>query len=121
MDVKGTNNRNDLIQNYSLEGISCSDILQLLANFCRCSVQLLRNTLLLGWVESIELFTEVSVNDILERIVTAAVGEMVSATQRRIFSSHVHLQVLEEVVVLHAGEGDQHAHTATESSVHQAV
>ena len=33
----------------------------------------------------------------------------------------MHLQVLEEVVVLHGGEGDEHPDTAGESCVDQAV
>ena len=47
--------------------------------------------------------------------------EVLTLPERRVLSSEVHLEVLEEVVVLHGGEGDEHANTARESCVDQTV
>ena len=44
--------------------------------------------------------------------VSVPVTEMVPAAEGRVLSAHVHLQVLEEVVVLVAWEGDQHTNRA---------
>ena len=45
----------------------------------------------------------------------------VPATHGWIFSSHVHLQMLEKVMVLIAGEGHHHPHCAGQGGVHQRV
>ena len=45
----------------------------------------------------------------------------IPATHGWIFPSHVHLQMLEEVVVLIAGEGHHHPHCARQCGVHQGV
>ena len=62
--------------------------------------------------QRVELFAEISVNGILDRVVGGPVAHVISPTQRKILSSVVHLEVLEEVVVLHGGEGDEHADTS---------
>ena len=46
---------------------------------------------------------------------------MIPAAQRRILAPHVHLQMLEKVVVLVGREGHQHAHRAGQAGVHQRV
>ena len=49
----------------SLEGIACSDVLQLLGHLRGRLVQLLRHALLLVGVHAVELLTQVSVDHVL--------------------------------------------------------
>jgi hypothetical protein len=46
---------------------------------------------------------------------------MISACHGRVFCPHVHLQMLEEVVVLARSERDQHSDGARQRRVHQGV
>ena len=71
--------------------------------------------------QRVELFAEISVNNILDGVIGGSVAQVISPAERRVLSSEVHLEVLEEVVVLHGGEGDEHADTTRESCVDQAV
>ena len=47
-------------------------------------------------------------------------GDMVPATDGRVFGTHVHLEAHEELMVLPRGEGHQHPHGAAQGRVHQA-
>ena len=46
---------------------------------------------------------------------------MIPATHGWILPSHVHLEMLEEVMVLIAGEGHHHPHCTRQGSVHQRI
>lgn len=87
-----------------LEGIACSDIFQFLRHFWRCAVQFLRDTLLLMWVHGVELLTKVSIDHILYWKIVRAEAEVITTTQRGKLRAHVHLQVLEEVMILMRSE-----------------
>lgn len=50
----------------SLEGIACSDVFQFLRHLWRSAVQLLGHALLLMGVHRVELFTQISIDHILE-------------------------------------------------------
>lgn len=52
-------------QQNSLKGVASANVLQLLGDLRRCSVQLLRHTLLLVGVHAVELLAQISVNHIL--------------------------------------------------------
>lgn len=46
---------------------------------------------------------------------------MLAAAQGRILGPHVHLEVLEEVLVFVRGEGDEHADRAAHGGVHETL
>lgn len=96
----------------SLEGIACSDVFQLLGHLWRSAVQLLSHALLLMGVHRVKLFTQVSIDHILHREIVGTEAEVISATQRRKLRAHVHLQVLEEIMILVRSEGHKYADAA---------
>jgi hypothetical protein len=57
----------------------------------------------------------------LDRVVVRAEREVVPAAERRILRAHMHLEVLEEVLVLVRRERHKHAHRAGQSRVDQRL
>lgn len=96
--------------NARLKGISRSNILQLLGDLGRSSVELLGNALLFGALQVIVLLAIVAIDDTLDGEIVGAIAQMITPSQWRILGSHVHLQILEEVVVFVRSERHEHAH-----------
>ncbi len=103
------------------ECISGSDVFQFLGNFCWRPVKFFGNALLLDRFQIVELLTQVSVEDVFDGVVVGPKGKMVPACQRRVFSTKMHLQVLEEVVILMGSERHQHTHSPGKGCVYQGI
>lgn len=57
----------------------------------------------------------------LDWIIVAPKGQVVTSAQRRVLAPHMHLEVLEEVVVLARRERQQHAQRAGQRRVQQRL
>ena len=53
--------------------------------------------------------------------VVAAKVQMVTTHETGLLSTHVHFQVLEEIVLITTGKGHQHTNTATQRRVHKRL
>lgn len=95
-----------------LKCVTRTDILELLRHLGRGSLEIARDALLLRRLDRIELLAEITVDDVLHRIVVRPEGQMIPAAERRMLGSHVHLEVLKEIVILVAGERHEDAHSA---------
>ena len=108
-------------QDPDLEGVSRSDVLEFLGYLARSPLEVTGDTLLLSRLDTVELLAEVAVDDVLHGIVVRAEAEVVATAQRRMLGAHVHLQMLEEVVVLVAGEGHEDADGAADGRVDERL
>lgn len=66
-----------------LESIASTNVLQLLGDFRRSSVQLLGHTLLFVRVHAVELLAQISIDHILYREIVGSKAEVISATKWR--------------------------------------
>lgn len=96
----------------SSEGIASPNILKLLGHLRWGSVQFFRDILLFVGLHGVELFTEISINHILNREVVGTEAEVVSPTERGVLGPEVHFHMLEEVMVLMGCEWDKDANAS---------
>ena len=108
-------------KNAGLECVSRPDILQLLGHLCGRPVQLLGDVLLFDDLQVVVLFAQIAVDHVLDGVKVGAVAEVIPAGQGRRLSPHVELQMLEKVVVLPGGEGNEHADGAGQRREHKTV
>lgn len=94
------------------ESIAGPNILKLLGHFRWGSVQLFRDVFLLVGLHGVELLTQVSINHILHREIIRTKAEVVPSTKRGMLRPQVHLNMLEEVVVLMRRERDKDANSS---------
>ena len=96
-------------------------VLQALGHLIGRAVKLLGDLLLPGHVHAGELLAQVAVDDRLDRVVVGPEAGVIAAAQGGVLGAHVHLEVLEEVVVLVGAERHEHADGAGEGCVDDGV
>ena len=99
----------------SLERNPSPHLHNLLLDLLRLTLQLGRNARLAVVAKRHEALAQITINDALDRLVVAAVHEVVAAGERRLFGAQGLLQALEEDDVFARDEGHEDAEGAADA------
>lgn len=86
------------------EGVSGPDVFQFLRYLRRSSFEITGDAFLFVRFDGIELFAQITVDNVFYGIIIRSERKMIPSAERWMLASHVHLQMLEEVVILVARE-----------------